>query len=706
MLLHSDTDLQQGYNFLEDVSDAEHAQAVMKAEIADSIGSEYRGTPVRLHLKPIQNSDWYVVTMAPKSLVNLPVSNMVFIALTASMGLMLCGLLLMGLMVFVASLGRKEPRRASLDVEPLFRPSADQEQRYGMLGALVFCGAVLLCTMALLTPWVPLWVLLPAQVAVGGLALKWIRRTAGNEAVSSKGPAPEANGRIARALAMLRNWDREHSDSGRFARQNSLAFCYALWWFSLVGIFLIAPASLFFAGAYDLIVENEVRADQVHVAQALRERPDCLARLSSLPREPREACPKLVVDERPTRLQKTPNGVTIAAASILPPTDWSRSLAETAIGAQRWLAQNGLFPIHWMLDWLPPMGLREDDNSLQYRDDQARRSTWDRKIGAIEASVEDESNVVRMTSLLPSLHQTTGQVRERSFLVATVLIFLVIAFAVLYVSLRRLFFLDLITLMQRELAPSKRRSIVQRVDAFLDATTQDVAVFVHTLTPNQVQALLDHYTKAASPLTLVDFDERVRSKAEPMPLPSGKVLLYSQRSDPISQLEEKQRDEWAKVLRRCRFVVPPPSADEYVEHDQYLTAYLRTSWSNLSADEKKVLAQLATTGFATPHAEVGTSLEQLTRRGLVRADTLTITDSNITDFVRAEISSGRYRPQTAAADGNAWDQLKAPLLAVVGVACAALGVSEPELVATGVLAPALAAGMPAAIRALGRAVAR
>jgi len=725
VLLHSDKDLEHGHNLLEDVSYDEQVREVMNAELEQDISAEYLGTPVHMHLAPVPGSDWYVVTLAPKSLANLPATDMMLIALGASVGLLFIYLAGLGVSVLYKSVVRTIPRRAALDQEPLFRPNACHRQSYYRAGRTVLILATALCFIALLSPWLPLWLLLCIQLWVAFLAIQWIQRTAiprpgpisqgANESGASEQmqPLPETWAALGRWLASLK--ERLPRRIGRRPpRQNSLAFCYSLWWFSLVGIFLIAPASIFFAAAYDLIVDNETRADQVHLAKVLSQKPKCLKQLAGPPRKPSETCPRFVDDGSDTRVSVSdksarvlPHGVSIHSAETEPQPHRVTSASVFGFAPERWLSLHGLFPLRHLLTWLPSVGLREGGDNLHYRADHTRQWSWTRTMGGVDMDFDDGARTFRMSSALPRLHDVAGRVIERSIVLIAVVALLVFAFGLLYVSLRKLFFLDLIATLRIELKDAAGGTLAERVAKALDASGTHAGVMAHTLTPEQARCLVGACKGHASGPVIVDFDGFTASGKGPNRLPqTGNVVLYSRSSEPLMTLKGEARDAWAAALRNYEFVVPPPALIDAREDCEYSDAYSRSLWSCLSDGEKKVLVQLATTGFAAPHGELGPCLEQLTRRGLLHAATLSIAHPSLTDFVRAEVSAGRCPSKDPASNGSPWDYLKAPLLAAVAVACAALGVSEPELVATGILAPALAAGTPAAVRAIGRAVAR
>jgi hypothetical protein len=172
------------------------------------------------------------------------------------------------------------------------------------------------------------------------------------------------------------------------------------------------------------------------------------------------------------------------------------------------------------------------------------------------------------------------------------------------------------------------------------------------------------------------------------------------RVDPLRRLSAAQRAPWAAVLAGFDEIEwPMPSGSASVDATPN-RAFLETIWYDCDQNEQCVLGQLATDGYANPNEATGSTLAHLASRGLICPNTLTISNDAFAEVVRSSLSPGQMARWEAADGKSIWTAVRVPLSTGVALLLAALGISQPELAAAGVLAPTVAAGLPAMMRVI------
>jgi hypothetical protein len=180
------------------------------------------------------------------------------------------------------------------------------------------------------------------------------------------------------------------------------------------------------------------------------------------------------------------------------------------------------------------------------------------------------------------------------------------------------------------------------------------------------------------------------------------VVVLSE-NDPLQEVPLDRKKAWASALERFELVelvagraestpAPAPPAP--------CPSAVTRWWFECNDTERRVLAQLALGGFATPHPANIPALETLAARGLLDPATMTIAHDELADFARRATTPKDQRDWAEAGRGTAWTALRVPLSTGVAALLAAVTVTKPELGVASAVAPTLAAGLPSVLKIL------
>jgi hypothetical protein len=441
-----------------------------------------------------------------------------------------------------------------------------------------------------------------------------------------------------------------------------------------------------------------LRAEQDHYRAHLETRPACLA----MPADgaANDACP-----------------------DVMWPPDMRRSAPASRPENVAWFTEPALWPAAELTDRLPLYTSAKYDTALLSRAAPDAipppPRAWTRSGSALH--LQPITGAWALESDLPRL---IGFDRW-GFPIFVVLVFVAmtaLANAVAYRTVQRLFFTDVLAERKAALAVKTRLSPDLLARELLAAKQARVLV-LHP--PPDLAAKLrgdprfSPLAQAASPcappkaVTFVgDLEpllgnaasaERLRDAIATEP-----VLLLLSSVDPLRQGTPEQRRMWALALKDFRVVqgpgrpppAPPKLAHALIPGEQPSEAAFMHEWIASDDDEKRVLAQLAIDGYASPNPANAETLRHLAARGLLDPDTLTLPDDDFRDFLRRTVSTDDLQHWQATETALAWRAVRIPLSAGVAILLALLGVSRPDLAEAGALLPPIAAGLPVLLRVL------
>jgi hypothetical protein len=287
VMLHSDNDARHGQSLLDDLSTSWALRASLKARISDSLNLRYLGTPSRVHVEPLPGTEWFVLTIAPKTLIDSSIAEMVLVTMVGF------GMTTLLLLMFAAgrlgwNVARAYRRSGGLlrarDVRHglAVRPDGRYPQRYAQAGRSMALWSLAICAVVLVVPNVPLTVALLAAIvvachSVGRLPGLSMERAAPRE----RGPwSTKIEDVVARIVARVGDFARVRREpqaaqptetvTAPPVSPPSLRSAYALCCFGLAAVFVITPTVVIFASAYDHVTAALARAEQDHYATALR----------------------------------------------------------------------------------------------------------------------------------------------------------------------------------------------------------------------------------------------------------------------------------------------------------------------------------------------------------------------------------------------------------------------------------------------------
>jgi len=410
VMLHSDSELNHGHSFFEDLDDASELQRLVEAGVEGFVSVRYLETRVRIHVAPLPGSEWFVLTLAPESLVERAVTSMVMLGLTA------CGVLF-GIeftVLVIALLWYNLLRVGSDRPHPglrIFGPDANQGLGYTAWGSLGIAASITAIVISLAWPGRGSWFLIQLLVVVSiKFLFSW-----------RFGWATRVRNRMlqrlrSRVSSAHLSWSWLHRFKAA-VKALPVSMTYGIWCAGVACVFYVCPTTVILGAAYDHIIDNTSRADQVH----------CLPHAFNRDTAALDICLPHVVAPAPA----TPS-------TAREPTSAVASVSETS------------WTLPHLIDLLPGSAAGRDSGGFLYRiDDDPIAHTlraWTRSSSrtlALTARTHD-GRVTSLASELPRPYQLRGHgLRLIAFALCFVLFFTV-SFAVFAHTLRRLFFLDLL----------------------------------------------------------------------------------------------------------------------------------------------------------------------------------------------------------------------------------------------------------------------
>lgn len=389
VMLHSDSGVFHGHGFFEDVDDDRELRALIDDRRDGVIDVRYLQTQVRLRVQYVASHEWFIITMTPIRLVDGAVTGMVVLTLLGCGLFFLVELSLLGLGGFIARIVGYERERSRWGTP---QPTTRKAWLY-RVGGLAGLG------LGALT--VALTVRFPIQR--GGL---WAGVVLLIVLSSTFWLLPRT--------PWLRGLTEERS---RFeAADPRISVRYTLWYVGLATIFYVCPASLVFGSVYDRVVENRLRAEQIHCVRANADEGGA----------PSMCVPAMTPTDVRTTLPPGQAAAGIATASTLSGSD------------------GNAVPPHFV-DLLPGFWLSQHLGGHLHRigwdAEQRTRWVWQRHTDRLDLLYEPEGAGVALASPMPRPGDVDASRSMRLVAVASLVLVLMCLASLLYVSLRRLHFL-------------------------------------------------------------------------------------------------------------------------------------------------------------------------------------------------------------------------------------------------------------------------
>jgi hypothetical protein len=740
VMLHSDVEANHGQNFFDDVADLVELRAAMAAAGSSPLDLRYRGSENRARLLHLPGPDWYLLVLAPLSLLDAVSAHTVLITLIGCVLLFVATLIVAVPVLAVRRFlkVRKGPRREATRLRPdvrLTRAYADAgvwllALAVPLCAAFVWLGPRLPTTLALLGLG---FVVLPALVHVPGIGRTWpltfLRRRFGL-ALGRFSARVRRGGEHGGADASAPPPPRAEL-AGRERWRDDLSLTYSVCCFGLLALLVVAPTTVIFLGAHEHVVTSLIQAEQSHFALRQAD-PRCLIGGTALTRIPEGA--------RPPRC----DGIFASGQEHAAPAE------RLSVPAAPWLR-----PVRWLVEHLPPLEpyAREPSGRHYTRfasslpsgapplvPGASRSVPSNRSSGDVPFWSRTEREIVcepggklAFASSLPSI----GWPRQFVFRAAAVALAFAafIGLVAAHRSIRRLLLLPVFVqnrkrsrkrpskLAARDSAPPSLRSFARYVEeagsepdqalrALWKVLGERKAVVVFA-TPPFVRALraagdslslmeTRHRASSSGAVKLVENLEVLLGKREAIAAirAAGERVVLLSPVDPLRRAPPELRSEWVLLLSDFEWFILPPPGDVLVRRVDRTPAAFERAWQDSDPDEKRVLAQLAIDGYTNPHPENVPVLEHLIGRGLVSPHHLDIANEAFARHI-ARVTPPSELTRLQSAEGpSAWQTLRVPLFTGLALLLTALGTSEPALAAAGIMAPALAAGLPVVIRVL------
>lgn len=711
IMLHSNNDAHHEQDLFNEVSDPEELRATLAARVTGTFSLSYLGQMSRVHVEPLAlpGSGWHVITIVPSSIVDVATTDMV-LATLFGYGLWVGAIVLAACCVLVARQTYCWIFKQDLSTEEhahahgiSLRPRASHSQAYARLGLFAVRAGVIACALAVfLTPVLPTTIGILAVLAIGYRTVLLLPRAA------KPGTAREK--RESAPTAGDRSW------------RDYLPLTYLLCIAGLAQVFVMAPASVLFSGAYDYVVDDLVRAEHDHLTTAFRRHPRCVETLAKLPEE--------------AVALRCGDDAVIFASSQEPAQ--KHELAGNFWG---FLRSKWLSPMPYLADLLPRVGSAEvQDSGRLYRDEtmvhpepSPTQYASIRQPSTMELSLTtDSASLLLLDSPLPRL----VSLQYRPFnLVALILIAaaaLAATHAAGFHSLRRLFFLDLLRKLRDARADAaalfspqtRARSGPRRV--FVTFPSEAVREVIHR---DQEWTLLDltvdeqpWMDSSRSHLLVDELAAVMNNPAAVVRLRRAKQsqahLVILSQVDPIRSALPELRHPWSVALQGFEFVelCVDAEAGELEASPSSLEVSGRTAptaptaaqvarwWLESDAEERRILGQLAIGGYVTPHPANVPTLRSLVARDLLDCESMTILSPELERYTR-EVTSPQDQAAWADSDRNsAWMALRVPLSTGVAALFVAVTMAKPELGAASAIVPTLTAGLPTVLKVLAQMV--
>ena len=655
IMVDANQSAQPGQSIFEELDSSAELQALLGARVSGDVDARHLGADSRLHLEPIPDSDWTVVTIAPKSLVYVPVIDAVVVTVVAYTGVLLVSFAA----IVVLAILRK---RRGLPVT--IRPNADDASDYRRAARWLIACAVVSCALGILP--------------VGSTASKLVAILVASIAALCivPGIGLKRPGAVDSSFTRwLLFWRKRAPESVAPVTQErtpaKLTTSYVACCIGLASVLVMAPATVLFCGAHDQLFENLVRAEQDHYARALRHRPECWSTVQS---------------------QATPGCEDVYGSGEEGPV-----VGE--LDASPILCPNGYTPLGWLVDRLPALGFASRANARLYRVGGSHAPwTWTRSWKLLEMRSRAPRVRSRMLVDGEAMRDLVGPIAAASALFA---FFLAIASLISQHSLRRLLLLDVLATKQ-----SRKLNESNALEACVNATRGIVSFapdgFVKSLEGRGFRDLFAEADAAGGQSFYANVDARLDDAEAAKRIASvpktAKVVIVS-AADPMRRLPDATRRAWLAALCDFSAIEVPDHESPFPAEGDY-PARMAHEWSECDDDERRILSQLAEHAFANPHPDNWPTVRHLRARGLLDPSTLEIADDRFEEYVRSQTTSDDRRGWDEGDSGALWSSIRAPLSTAVVLLLGFVGVSRPELAAVGPVAPALAAGLPGLIKLL------
>lgn len=633
IMLHSSNEAFHGQHLDESLTDPNSLRALLATRLGGPLRTEYLGEPTRAYALPLRG-DWSVVVFARSSLADGLTRQIIAVSLIGFALLVFLEviLLLTACLVRTFRTGTTKELAPSPPRMRLLQPNADLLKSYATIGWLGITGGIALGF---------------AGLFVGARAVTPLLLLALLGGVFAR---LELTARP-RATHAVRTFAEHIPGPRRFCARN-LPRAYSTAWLGMLSLLVFAPSAALFGGAYAILTDQAVRAEEEYAARA--------------------------IDRRPGACDEDSQEVAVfgyCGSRAATPADASSH------AAQGWLPSCLLNPFPCVLELLPPLKPTAlPDAGRLYRRGVKPATESEATVGP----AHPKRHALRPASLASSHYEWPALIG----LCVVFAGFLLAAVLILHKSLDHLLFLSQLSgpsaKSLRELLATRKRLLVLATSELAQAASEQLkleALPLHTAsTPPVGSAGPGWYVCDLLTLSESELAQLERALATPL----EPLVLFS-ASDWLRLSDPALRQRWALRLRGFGHIDPLACTLEWSD------SQLVTMWSECDDDERRLLAQLALHAYVTPHPSNVTALRHLADRGVLDPRTLTIANLEIARFVHTNVSPQALSALESKAEGDSWHVVRVPLSTGVAVLLMCIGVSQPQLAAAGVAVPSLVA---------------
>ena len=712
VLLHSGNKDKHEQSVFEDLRsfDVRELKAVFKARIDELLNVTYMGVPVRMHVRYLPGPNWYLLTYAPKALIDVPVFDMMVLSIVGEAFFFLVAFIaaVMGLVLFALFLSKPTLT---------WRPRGTDSHLYAGVGVISLILSIILCIVAVVCPALShLHLLVIALLLLGFAAWPFYAggTTAPRRAVFRrlKGFVCRIIEGIGEPVEQLLTRKRPLPEETDRRSRGPVARTYFLWCWGLCGVLVFAPVIILFSGAYRLVTQMTVKGEQCHYARQFeiqdgRSEPMMETRDTLLGE-------KFPIPLDAVKLENTADNDYPAAfeqESDLSPLSWALKLLAplgSALLSEGFLFKSGALDTGSAVDsrgvaqkFGRPSDTTAGAPTPPYRTwhAQGNKLALDLNDIPLSSSAPGGGRLLRLTSVLPSLFSAMDHGIGLLLVIAGGLLTLVVmVFA--YRSVKRFFFLDLLG--EYLPAPGAVPPLAQLRNAIEqpaagDGPKRDILI-------NVSRRDLDNLAENGvdiSVVTVLESLSAVERYTVQRAIETKKDVILATMTDPLILESTDEREAWARVLAVFRFHRLPagsPAATAPLSD-----ANIIATWADCTAEEKRILGQMTLDAIPVPHPGVTNTLRRLVDSAMLSPSTLDFAHPRIKAYVGTQVSAEQIAAWERAKATNTWDIIKAPLTTAVLLFFVVLGfvIGGPELAVTGVVAPTVAAGLPTVIEMLG-----
>jgi hypothetical protein len=655
VMLHSGSSAFQGQNFLDDVDSPAALRAAIVKQSESWLSLRYLGERSRVRVARLATSGWAVVVVAPFSLIDLPLTQSVLIAVVAFLLVALLTLCLFGLILFVARYRRRGRKLVEQDALLTLRPRAASRRDYQEAVRFIVVAGLAAPVTALLLPYglVPLFLLALCGLVAFGAVMR-VPGLGRNGALASL--RPDGEGWLA---WLVRRYVGEHTSPpprSKLVNRLSLVSVYSACCFAVAGVVVTAPACVLFAAAHDHMLETLARAQQQHLA--------------------RESVPLDCLDSK-ARLASCRHVFLPRSQSAATADFWGSNARNQLLArAQAWLPQfepvRGSAASLLVLAKSPP-----EPPELAW--------VWERAGNDLRLGPTNQTKAAGLHSDLPTLFGWCA--------VLPLLGLCAWALGSFLLSLRvfeRLFHMRVL----QQLGQHSLEDLAVTLGNSSASSANPVNVYIPNLPDLHLallQARVDEAVEQPPEWTRGDVHHPTPGRPEP----SWVIATFP--DDPLAQPDPK----WLDALRDYDELRLAPSIDP---HLATLAAPKRPAlaelWAACDADEKRVLSQIALDDYANPHPNTALVLERLAEKGLVDPSTLAIPRKAFVDYILSTLEPADVEQWAKAEKNTSWTAMRGFLVAALATLAAVLTALQPSLGAATATVPALAAAIPTLLRML------